>query len=262
MILTLVLSTFAAGLFNLSPPVVIELRDGVDVHPAPPVPSVDDLIRELRRLTAPPAVPVAPAPAKLPAASPEPAVYAPDLPKHAVRYIPARYTQSIAVTNGRDTIDPVLIAHLPDTRWHQSGGMLGLTGWRSEKYRAIAPGWNPGEAVWNLPVKNSFGSIQYNRGLARTYPVGTRFDDVLVNAVTGRVFEHRVREKVTADRWDSQVVHRDPAQFPKGYSGLKVACASCHNDAGRGNYAVGLNPGADTVFSDALPWHLVGRKVE
>lgn len=193
--------------------------------------------------------------------------YEPELPDGAVKYTPARFTQSIAVTNNRDTIDPVAIARLPDTRWHQSGGMLGVKGYRSDKYKYVPADWKVGEAVVNLPVWNG-SNYQNNRGLARSYPVGTEFHDVLVNEKTGKVFSHRKRVKVSlaggpSERWNSVKVHEDPAQYPAGFTGLKVTCQSCHNEAGQGNYAVGMNPGGDTVFSDPLPWQLwLGRRID
>lgn len=195
-----------------------------------------------------------------PVVVPPPRVKAPalDLPAGAVKYTPARFSQRIAVTNDRDTIDPVLIVQLPDTRWHQSGGMLGVTGYRSDKYRTLPVGKGVREEVWSLPVKNSLGHYQRNWGLWRVYPVGTRFDDVLINTATGKVFEHRVREKLDTG-WTAYVLDSDPAERPKGYAGLKVSCQSCHKEPGSGGYAVGLVPGSDQTFSDELPWHLVGR---
>lgn len=165
------------------------------------------------------------------------------------RYVRAKFTQEIAVTNGRDRITAVPRSHLQ--AWtHHSGGMEGVQNFRSEVYRQV-----PGEAlpyVANLGVLNSFGYIQYNRGWVRSYPDGTRFDDVLSNEKTGRVFEHRVAFK---DRgvWTRKVVFSDVSQRPVGYSGLKQSCSSCHDQAGTGGYATGMIPGADTILSDPFP---------
>jgi len=179
--------------------------------------------------------------------------YKPILPDTSKRFEPAIYTQEIAVTNGRDRIDKVEITDLPDRRWHQSGGMQGIDRslWKSEKYRSIPGGVEP-NWIANISVRNSLGYMQNNRGIVRQYPDGTRFDDVLSNA-DGKVFEHRVREKKDG-RWKSTVVYSDPAARPKGYEGLKVTCASCHDQAGTGNYAAGLVPGGDTILSDPLEW--------
>jgi len=199
-----------------------------------------------------------------PAAAPE---YDPLLPDGAEPYESARYTQNIAVVNDRDRIAPHTIASLPDRRWHQPGGLEGVSGWRSERYRHL-----PGPVrtwVGNVEVENSIptGRLkpdgtpehyrQFNRSIQREYPDGTRFDELLVNAATGKVFEHRVRTK-RAGRWLSEVWHKDEAQFPAGYAGLKVSCSSCHAEAGTGKYDAGLVPGGDTVLSDPLPWHVAG----
>jgi hypothetical protein len=128
--------------------------------------------------------------------------------------------------------------------------MKGIKDVTSEKYRT-------GEAAHRLamvPVKNGFTptSTQLARGIVRTYPDGTRFDDVL--KYKGTVFEHRVREKA-AGKWSSEVVYRDKDAYPPGYAGLTVTCASCHDKPGSGDYGKdGLVPGGDTVFSDPLHW--------
>lgn len=180
-----------------------------------------------------------------------PAEYRPKLPDGAWKYTPAKYTQRIATTNGRPTIRAVPISAMPDTRWHASGGLLGVKGWRSEKWK-----WTPRperEWVAGIVVLNSFNNYQTELGMVRTYPVGTEFHDVLYNEKSGKVFEHRVRKK-EADGWDSHVEYRDEKERPPGYTGLKVSCASCHREAGTGGYAVGLVPGGDTVLSDPWDW--------
>lgn len=189
----------------------------------------------------------------------------PDLPEGAVRYKTAKHTQAIAVTNGRDTIDPVLIKDLPDPHlWHQSGGMYGVRGWRSEKYVALPPGKMPEEKFERLRNWNGT-SYQRNTGLWVWFPVGTVFVDRLINEETGEVFEDRRREKVRIDDrdtrlgWNSYVYDSNPSARPKGYTGLTRTCQSCHNQAGLGLYAKGGAPGSDTVFSYPLPWHLVDR---
>lgn len=167
------------------------------------------------------------------------------------------WTQSIGVTNDRDVIDPVHRSKL-EKKWQVPGGMEHVAGWRVDKYRHVPAA--PAAWIGNIQVKNSLGYFQANRGLLRSYADGTRFDEVLTNAETGKMFEHRVAVKESG-RWKRFVQESDAAERPAGYTGLKVSCASCHNQAGTGEYGVGLVPGGDTVISDELPWQLVGVKV-
>ncbi len=176
------------------------------------------------------------------------------VPADAVAYRAATHTQSIAVTDGVPRVNAVHILWT-DKDWHQSGGMLGLSGYVSRKFKLVpAPGVT--HTLARMPVKNSFGNYQYEWGIDRSYPDGTRFDDVLYNAATGKVFEHRVREKATG-KWGSRVVHRDPDARPVGYTGLKKACSECHSQCATGDYGIALVPGGDTVFSDPLDWSVV-----
>lgn len=203
--------------------------------------------------------------------------YIPDLPAGSVKYEPAKFTQSIAVSSNRDEILPFPIASLKDTRWHQPGGLLGVKGWTAEKFRTLPTGSSVKTWVGDITVNNSIpvgfnpqlnrfiqpptynddGSYvtytQKNRGLKREYPVGTRFDEVL--RADGKVFEHRVRVKDKSG-WDSRVEFEDAAARPSGYTGLTVTCSSCHDEAGTGKYNSGLVPGSDTVLSDPLEWRL------
>jgi hypothetical protein len=186
---------------------------------------------------------------------PLPTAYEPDLGR-AIRFSATKWTQEIAVTNSRDRITQVPITGLA-AKWHVSGGMVGVKGWTSDKYKylpATVTHW-----VGNISVLNSLGYYQQNRGVRRSYPDGTEFHDVLRNA-DGVVFEHRTRKKMNGV-WDSQVVYRDVAARPAGYFGLKQSCASCHNEAGTGGYAVGLVPGGDTVLSDPLDWSVAGNRL-
>lgn len=166
-------------------------------------------------------------------------------PEGLQRYKRAQYTQEIAVTNDRDRITPVHRLAL-DPKWHQSGGMEGVTAYRSDLYRLFP--FEPRAYVGNIGVLNSFGHIQQNRGWRREFPDGTRFDDVLSNTETGKVFEHRMATK-SAGVWTRKVIFRDEAHRPAGYVGLTQTCSSCHDAAGSGGYAVGLVPGSDTVLS-------------
>jgi hypothetical protein len=200
------------------------------------------------------------------AAAPAPASdYDPLLPEGARSYQSARYTQSIAILNERDVIRPVSVASLPDTRWHQPGGMEGLTGWESERYRYLPAGKRVTAWIGNVEVENGIPDprrpgknyTQRNRAILREYPVGTRFDELLRNKETGRVFEHRVRIKSKGGKWLSEVWFKDETQFPAGYTGLTVSCSSCHAECGTGKYDAGLVPGGDGVFSDPLEWSLV-----
>lgn len=188
-----------------------------------------------------------------------------DLPVGAVRYTVAVHTQAIAVTNDRNTIDPVPIKKLPDQHlWGQSGGLYGIKGWRSEKYIVLPAGKTPEEKFEHLRNWNG-RSYQRNWGLWVWFPVGTVFIDRLINTETGEVFEDRRREKMYVDNqdtrrgWTSYVYDSNPSARPRGYTGLKVSCASCHDRAGLGLYAEGGAPGTDTVFSYPLPWHLIDK---
>lgn len=179
-------------------------------------------------------------------------------PSGAREYKATVWTQNISVLDGYDRIAWARITDL-EAKWHGSGGLVKLKGWRSDKYRYIPV---PGVKHWvgDIQVLNSLGYYQANRGILRSYPDGTRFDDVLTNTQTGKVFEHRTRTKVNG-RWRSTVPYADGSQRPQGYEGLRQSCASCHNQAGSGGYAVGLVPGGDGVLSDPLDWSLVtGRK--
>lgn len=159
----------------------------------------------------------------------------------------ARFTQSIAVTNGRDTITRVPRT-AQEEKWQVSGGMVGLTGWKSERYGY----WPEQPKMWvgDINVLNSLGYFQKNRGWKREYPVGTYFLDVL--STDKGVFEVRKREK-TEERWEASIEYRDTAARPAGYHGLKQACNSCHSQAGSGGYASGLVPGGDTVIGVPFP---------
>lgn len=176
------------------------------------------------------------------------------LPKGAVEYHSDGYTQEIAVTNGYDRITAVPIRNM-EAKWHGSGGLVGLKGWKSRKYRLIPEGKQVQTWIGTIQVKNSSGYFQPNRGILRRYPDGTEFHDILSND-RGEVFEHRLRKKV-GGKWESSIEYHNEAARPKGYTGLKVSCASCHNEAGTGGYAVGLVPGGDGVLSDPLDWSLV-----
>lgn len=168
-------------------------------------------------------------------------------PEGMVRFHRAEWTQEIAVTNNRDRITPVHRNNIA-SKWHQSGGMGGVKGYHSDLYKLVPI--PPRVFVGNIGVLNSLGYIQQNRGWRREYADGTRFDDVLSNTATGKVFEHRTAEKRNGT-WTRKVLFSDHAERPSGYSGLGgQSCSSCHDQAGTGGYAMGLVPGGDTVLSD------------
>ncbi len=182
--------------------------------------------------------------------------YEPEFPPGAEPYLSTSRTQEIAVTNGRDRITPVAIV---DAKWKISGGLEGVKGWTSQKLRYLPPNSKVTYWVGDINVLNSFGYTQANRGIRRSYPDGTEFHDVLRNA-EGVVFEHRKRTKADG-KWTAQVVYRDAEARPPGYVGLKVSCASCHDEAGTGKYGVGLVPGGDTIISDPLDWSAAGGRL-
>jgi hypothetical protein len=167
-----------------------------------------------------------------------------------VKYQRARFTQSIATTNGRPSIDSVPIRNL-EKHWHQPGGLQDVPRslWRSDVYVHVEP--DSYRWLERLPVKNSFGFIQYELGWTRAYADGTFFCDVL--STERGVFEVRFREKV-AGKWENTIAFKDPAARPPGFFTIKTRqCNSCHGQAGTGGYAVGLVPGGDTVLSDPFP---------
>lgn len=172
-------------------------------------------------------------------------------PSGARKFTPETRTQSIYRLNSRDTIDLNPIKALKP-KWHQSGGMQGVAGFSSHKYVTLPEA--PKSWVGTIQVWNGH-NYQPNKGLRVAYPEGTRFDDILTNA-EGTTFEHRVREKVNGT-WRSRVVYSDKEARPAGYTGLKQTCASCHDEAGSGGYAVGLTPGGDTVLSYPMDWNKV-----
>lgn len=167
-----------------------------------------------------------------------------DVPEYMERYTPAKYTQEIAVTNGRDRITPVHRSRLKE-KWRVPGGLAGIDGWASELWQ-----WAPRNLwVGNIPVLNSYGHVQNNRGWKVSYEPGTEFLDVLRNTQSGEVFEVRKAMK-TEKGWQRFVTYRNAAERPRGYHGPKgLNCHSCHDEAGSGGYATGLVPGGDTVLS-------------
>ncbi len=159
------------------------------------------------------------------------------------RYAPATMTQE---TFNKGIIRAVPIANLED-KYHQSGGMLGVSGWRSDLYKFV-PAKIEHRRAW-VPVFNGSNN-QDEQAFVRNYPDGTVFFDVL--SKDGQVFEARKAEKKNGS-FRRSVVFRDEKHYPEGYAGLKMTCASCHDEAGSGGYAVGLAPGGDTVLSDPIP---------
>ncbi len=172
-----------------------------------------------------------------------------EFPKGMVRYRPARFTQEIAVTNGRDRISPVPIENIA-SKWHQPGGLEGLTGWKSDLYKFLPE--NGQTWVGNIPVWNG-SNFQNNRGYLRAYPAGTEFHDVLSND-DGKIFAHRIAVKKEDGSWERFTAYRDKDAEPPGYVHIKTnQCSSCHNEAGTGGYATGLVSGGDTILSDGFP---------
>lgn len=199
-----------------------------------------------------------PAPASAPRSwlSPEP------FPEGAVQFPSAEHTQQIYQQWDNETQawwnhnDAFPVSQLA-AKWRMSGGMEGIFGWRSDKYRMIPRGEKVEYRTDWISVGNGVGSTQQNKAITRRYPDGTRFDDVL--SVNGTVFEHRVRRKENG-QWKSEVIYKDKSARPKGYTGLRVSCASCHSQAGTGEYAQGLVPGGDSVISDPLEWGVWASK--
>jgi hypothetical protein len=174
-----------------------------------------------------------------------------------VRYKRAAFTQSIFNRGIQEPVSRLLVA----PKWHQSGGMEGIKGFRSDLYRflpALPRVWIGEIEVNNggdITHYNQFGRIvsvergkstQIEFGWKVEYANGTRFLDVL--STGGKVFEVRSRTKGDG-KWASLLLFEDKAARPLGYTGLTVSCASCHSQAGTGGYATGLVPGGDGVLS-------------
>jgi hypothetical protein len=154
------------------------------------------------------------------------------LPDKAEKFKRDGNTQSVYVLNDSDVIEQVSI-----------------------KYRTVPDAVK--YMVKSIEVWNG-SNFQSNRALVRDYPDGSRFDDVLSHE--GIVFEHRMREKVNG-RWRSKVIFSNVDARPNGYHGLKVTCASCHEEAGTGGYGEGLVPGGDTIISDPMQWPKAGWRL-
>ena len=139
--------------------------------------------------------------------------------------------------------------------WLVPGGLHGLTEWRSE-LRFELPD--------KIKVWTEDGDIIGAGRLPRkrwTFPVGTRFADVLRN-VAGDPFEVRVREKTSETVWKSDVVMRDEDKAPKGYKGPGKACVECHSKAGQSIADGPLLRGDDQTFSAPIPEILAGTMKE
>lgn len=167
-------------------------------------------------------------------------------PKDLKQYERAKFTQSIATRNDRPAIDSVS-RRLLLARWTISGGMEGIRGFRSDVF--VLGGQQYFDNIGFIQVKNSFGYFQPELGHVRRYADGNLFVDLLSH--DGKAFELRVAEKQNG-QWRRYVAYKDESARPKGYTGLKVSCMSCHNNTdgpGTGNYGVGLISGGDTIFS-------------
>jgi hypothetical protein len=178
------------------------------------------------------------------------------------RYKPAKLTQSIFKYTGNPN---GIIRGVPrsetEPKYQVPGGLVGVKGWRSELYRYVPD--EPRQFHVMFPVRNSVGYIQHEAAFQRQYPDETEFDDVLVNESSGRVFEHRVSQKLNG-RWERFVAFKDASERPTGYQPLKSGeCQGCHNHSDR-TYGNGLPSGGDEIFSDPFrdfPGHGEERQV-
>lgn len=141
--------------------------------------------------------------------------------------LPARYQRLYTMNNGafkgRDIVD----LHDQSAAMAHSGGMEGITGWRSVKGLAI-----PGDkriSVWEEDTDvRAFALVPRWRW---SFPSGTVAFDVLLNDA-GKPFEIRTAEKTDDGEWAMRVAFRDKDQSPKGYAGINRSCRDCHSQPG------------------------------
>ncbi len=180
-----------------------------------------------------------------------------DFPKGLTPYKPTRYSQRIAITGNRESLQwykldqddhwanaPTAINPNRIFPWATSGGMHDVTGWNHVV--SIALPADP--TVWKepMPIANG-GNIT---GWRWTFPDGTVTSDMLTK--DGKVFELRTRTK-SDGKWIGKVEFRDKTARPEGYTSAGKACAECHDHAGSSlQYGIVLR-GGDTVFSYS-PW--------
>lgn len=159
-------------------------------------------------------------------------------------YTRTRVTQRSHIVDGRQMIS--WVDSSPE--WTKPGGLQGFFGVTTKVFRSV-----PGTVRYFIrkrQITNSAGMLQDGYGIERSYPDGTRFDEVL--STEKGIFEHRVREKISG-KWKSRVAFKDADARPEAYTGLTVSCSSCHDRAGENiNYYAGFVPGGDTVFSDPM----------
>lgn len=176
------------------------------------------------------------------------------LPARLKEYKPTRLGQYLVIRNDRPFHrwhdighdDPSVNVRVANPNrldpWAVSGGMSGLTGYKSVKMTNVVPSQ---VKTWaeNLQVA---GTSQLLPGWRWAYPDRTIFADLLVNDA-GKPFELRVREKI-GGKWSSSIAFEDAAEAPRGYRGAG-RCSVCHDKAGASeNYGLALR-GGDSVFS-------------
>ena len=159
----------------------------------------------------------------------------------------------------RPTIDRIEVT---ERKWLTSGGHEDIPSFRfrTERWKKV-PEPGPRHFLELRPVVNSFGGIQREWGISREYPVGTEFHDILINAATGKTYEHRKRSK-SKFGWTSTTIFKDVEARPRGYDGLTQSCNSCHLQTGVAKYGGAAVPGGDTVFSEPLDFDLLKQHPE
>ncbi len=163
-----------------------------------------------------------------------------------VPYESTRVTQESGNRSGggasyiRSRFDP----RIP-SKWHQPGGLEGVTGWTSKLY------------IYEEGVQDWYGRDYNNDALIhrRRYGPGSVTVDIL--STDKGIFSARAREKTgeDIDDWVSYEFVRNVKSEPKGYVRPK-SCMECHqagDGPGFGGYGGPIVPGDDTVFSRALP---------
>ncbi len=178
-------------------------------------------------------------------------------------YEPTQYSQYLAVSDNVEVIipfhrdqdqafsndRPALNPNRHVAEWTAPGGLVGVP--RSEWRSFTGVSFPAGSVVASFQGRVAVptaprGSLPKEQW---EWPDGTIFGDMLVNA-QGEVFELRMREKISADQWDSLTPYKNKLARPDGYTGAGKKCAECHDKPSPDGdqYFINLRK-QDTAFS-------------